>query len=67
MFIEFHHTLTHCWETQAAMLNVSKRGFAFKFCVGVYFDDSATLTGKYFTHIKKIMTEYRSVYYGILF
>lgn len=39
------------------MLNVSKYGFTSKFCIEVYFDDSATMTGKYFTHIEEIVTE----------
>lgn len=39
------------------MLNVSKYGFTFKFCIEVYFDDSATMIGKYFTHIEEIVTE----------
>lgn len=45
------------------MLNVSKYGFTPEFCIGVYFDDLATMTGKYFTHTKETVIECRSVYY----
>lgn len=37
------------------MLNIHKCGFTSDFCIGVYVDDLATMTGNYFTHIKEIV------------